>query len=196
MYRLHCYQQSVDAGFYSLRFAFCNWGAPFQKLSWWLGNNPFLKKLCGTCSCGRKGFHFRAQGIFDGRSLQQFMSMCWPSVEDVFGRIPKVGEHVAKFPGACPKPLCILVAHQNILRIRQSDDGAGIKPPERPFSSPPHWIEELSKSMHWRKLLQYPLKKTNHININERPSYHSWLKHVAKTSPHPHSRFCALLDSR
>lgn len=43
-------------------------------------------------------------------------------------------------------------------------------------------------------MLQYPLQKTNHININEHLAYRSLLKHVAKDSPH--SRFCALLDSR
>ena len=193
MYRLHCYQQLIKAGFHSIRFPFCSWGTPFQKLSWWLGNNPFLLKLRGTCTCGRKGSHFRVQGTFDRRSLKQFTSMCRPNVEEVFGRTPHVGEHVAKFSAAYPKALCIFVAHQNFLRIQQSDDGA-FKPPERPFSSPPHWIAELSKSLHWRKLLQYPLQKTNHININEHLAYRSLLKHVAKESPH--SRFCALLDSR
>ena len=193
MYRLQCFQHLIESGFYSIRFPFCSWGTPFQKLSWWLGNNPLLSKLRGTCTCGRKGSHFRVQGTFDRRRLKLFSSMCRPSVESVFGRSPTVGEHVAKFSAAYPKPLCIFVAHQNMLRIQQSDDGA-FKLPERPFSSPPHWIAELGKSLHWRKLLQYPLQKVNHININEHLAYRSLLKHVAKTSPH--SRFCALLDSR
>ena len=53
---------------------------------------------------------------------------------------------------------------------------------------------QLGRSLRWQKLLQYEFKRPNHINVNENLSYRSLLKHVAKT--HPHSRFCAMLDSR
>lgn len=85
------------------------------------------------------------------------------------------------------------IAKQNRLRILQSDD-LEHRSPVRPFSRPPYWMTELGKSLHWQKLLQYPVKNQNHINVNEHLAYRSLLKHVSKTSPH--SRFAVLLDSR
>ena len=193
MYRLEIYQMLLRWGFYSATFPFCSWGTPFQKLSWWLGNNPFLCKLQGSCKCGQQGSHFRVQGTFDRKRLRQFLALCKPDVNAVFDRSPQLGEHVARFSGAYPKPLCLFIAKQNQLRIMQSDD-LEHRSPLRPFGRPPYWMAELGKNLRWQKLLQYPLKKKNHININEHLAYRSLLKHVAKTSPH--SRFAVLLDSR
>lgn len=106
MYRLDIYQMILQFGFFSVTFPFCSWGTPFQKLSWWLGNNPFLCKLRSSCSCGQKGAHFRVQGTFDNKRLRQFSRLCKPSVNAVFDRSPQLGEHVARFSGAYPKPLC------------------------------------------------------------------------------------------
>ena len=122
MYRMDIYQMILKFGFYSVVFPFCSWGTPFQKLSWWLGNNPFLNKLKSRCSCGQHGSHFRVQGTFDRRRLRQFLTLCKPDAYAVFDRIPQLGEHVAKFSGAYPKPLCLFIAKQNQLRILQSDD--------------------------------------------------------------------------
>ncbi len=193
MYRLKIYQMLLSFGFFSVTFPFCSWGTPFQKLSWWLGNNPFLRKLQGVCKCGQRGSHFRVQGTFDRKRLRQFKALCKPDVNAVFDRSPQLGEHVAKFSGAYPQPLCLFIAKQNRLRIMQSDD-LEHRSPLRPISRPPYWMAELGKSLRWQKLLQYPLKKKNHININEHLAYRSLLKHVSKTSPH--SRFAVLLDSR
>lgn len=63
MYRLDIYQMILQFGFFSVTFPFCSWGTPFQKLSWWLGNNPFLCKLRSSCSCGQKRAHFRVQDV-------------------------------------------------------------------------------------------------------------------------------------
>ena len=193
MYRLDIYQMILQFGFFSVTFPFCSWGTPFQKLSWWLGNNPFLCKLRSSCSCGQKGAHFRVQGTFDSKRLRQFSRLCKPSANAVFDRSPQLGEHVARFSGAYPKPLCAFIAKQNRLRILQSDD-LEHRSPVRPFSRPPYWMTELGKSLHWQKLLQYPVKNQNHINVNEHLAYRSLLKHVSKTSPH--SRFAVLLDSQ
>lgn len=193
MYRMDIYQMILKFGFYSVVFPFCSWGTPFQKLSWWLGNNPFLNKLKSRCSCGQHGSHFRVQGTFDRRRLRQFLSLCKPDAYAVFDRIPQLGEHVAKFSGAYPKPLCLFIAKQNQLRILQSDDSDHCTP-SRPMSRPPYWMAELGKSLKWRKLLQYPVQKKNHINVNEHLAYRSLVKHVSKTTPH--SRFAVLLVSR
>lgn len=109
MYQLHCYQQLIKAGFHSIRFPFCSWGTPFQKLSWWLGNNPFLLKLRGTCTCGRKGSHFRVQGTFDRRSLKQFASSAGPVLKRSSGELPMSGSMLLSFQLHTPKLFAFLL---------------------------------------------------------------------------------------
>ena len=193
MFRLDLYQRLLTLGFLSVRFPFCSWGTPFQKLSWWLHNNPLLSELADHCRCGAAGNHFRVQGTFDALRLAQFKRCCRPNVIEVFGREPRLNEHVAHFSGGYPIPLCNAIASLN---IRQFKIIATTVEPDvtRPHSSPPRWMTQLGCGLTWKKLIQYRFKKANHINVNEHLSYRSLVKHVSKTSPH--SRFCALLDSR
>ena len=133
------------------------------------------------------------RGFFDTRRLRQFRDQCSPSLEEVFHRAPFHNERVAHFAAAYPKTLCKFVAQQNValFSLQGSETAEEV---ERPYSTPPRWISELGRSLHWRKVLQYAFRKLNHINIDESLSYRSLLKHLAKTSPK--TRFCTLLDSR
>ena len=119
--------------------------------------------------------------------------LCRPSAKNVFGRDPLSGEPVAKFSAGYPIPLCDYVANLNCRQLGSEDR---VREPSylRPFSSPPNWIGQLGRSLPWKKVIQFSFKQSNHINVNEQLSYRSLLKHVSKTTPH--SRFCALLDSR
>ena len=194
MYRMDLFQRLFRKGFFSVRFPFCSWGTPFQKLSWWIGNNPLIQKLQSKCSCGSAGNHFRVQGTFDRLRLQEFKQRCRPHVEAVFGRAPKLGQHVAKFSVAYPIPLCEFYAEQLVDIFEAALDSG---PPENltlPLGTPPRWIGQLGKSLKWRKMLQFEFKRRNHINVNEHISYRSLVKHLSKFQPH--SRFCTLLDSR
>ena len=104
MYRLDIYQRLLQQGFLSIRFPFCNWETPFQKMRWWLSNNERLAVLRDHCRCGQKGSHFQVQGVFDADRLTSFLSLCKPSALGGFGKAPSLHEHVAKFSagsGAC-----------------------------------------------------------------------------------------------
>ena len=192
MFRLDIYRRLLESGFFSIRFPFCSWGTPFQKKSWWIGNNPLLTVLNGTCSCGYSGRHFRVQGVFDKLSLKRFAQMCRPDPVSVFGRLPLQGEHVAKFSGGYPLALCRKIAALNFQIFSKQDDDFGLA--LAPSSSSPRWVSEIGRSLTWHKTLQYRFRKLNHININEALAYRSLLKHLAKTE---HSRrFVAFLDSR
>ena len=193
MYRLDIFQRLLQHGFYSVRFPFCSYGTPFQKMSWWLSNNSLFTQLESKCHCGKAGRHFRVQGSFDHNRLRSFRRLCIPSVKEVFGKEPFLGEHVAHFSAGYPLPLCKVVAKMNLQMILD-DMKVGNENTEKPLGSPPDWIGHLGKSLCWRKLIQYSFRKANHINVNEQLSYRSLLKHLAKSSPH--SRFAALLDSR
>lgn len=194
MYRMDIFQRLLRKGFYSSRFPFCSWGTPFQKLSWWIGSNPVILGLPSKCSCGFNGRHFRVQGVFDRLRLQQFKQLCRPDVVSVFGKAPRLGQHVASFSAAYPIPLCDHIA-ENLVDILH--EASNIGPPETltlPLGTPPRWMGQLGKSLNWRKLLQFEFKSRNHININEHISYRSLVKHMSKSQPH--CRFCTLLDSR
>eukprot|EP00438_Fugacium_kawagutii_P000101 Skav218715 [mRNA] locus=scaffold1346:664540:668773:+ [translate_table: standard] len=193
MYYLDIFQRLLSHGFHMVRFPFCGFGTPFQKLSCWISNNPHMTQLAARCNCGRKGRHFRVQGVFDHQRLREFCKMCRPSVEAVFGAAPQLGQAVAKFSAAYPLPLCKRIAQYNAIHFNELDDA--VEPSiERPSSSPPRWVSELGRSLTWKKMLQFAFNKPNHININEHLSYRSLLKHLAKSKQH--SRFCTLLDSR
>lgn len=182
MYRLDIFQRLLDAGLCSVRFPFCNWGTPFQKASWWLGNNPLLTELEDSCHCGHAGKHFRVRGVFDATRLANFKRLSRPSAKSVFGRDPRKGEHVAKFSSGYPIPLCDYVANLNRRQIKLSP--AADETLDRPLSKPPHWVAQLGRSLPWKKLIQFAFKKPNHINVNEQLSHRSLLKHVSKTYPH------------
>ena len=193
MFRLDLYERLLNQGFSSVRFPFCSWGTPFQKLSWWIYNNPLFSELADHCRCGAAGNHFRVRGTFDALRLAQFKRCCRPDVIEVFGREPRLNEHVAHFSGGYPIPLCKAVASLNIRQFKAFADA--LEPDvSRPHTSPPRWMTQLGCGLSWKKLIQYSFKQANHINVNEHLAYRSLLKHVSKTSPH--SRFCALLDSR
>eukprot|EP00438_Fugacium_kawagutii_P004250 Skav217520 [mRNA] locus=scaffold647:242806:246940:- [translate_table: standard] len=194
MYYLDIFTRLQANGVFQVRFPFCGYGTPFQKLSSWLGNNPLLRSLAARCQCGRAGKHFRVQGVFDRRRLRAFCKMCSPSVEAVFGKAPTLGQHVAHFSAGYPLPLCRRVATLNLKFLETDESPQDEVCLQRPSSSPQPWIGELSRSLPWRKLLQYTFKNPNHININEHLSYRSLIKHLAKSKPS--SRFAALLDSR
>lgn len=193
MFRLDIYQRLLEIGFFSVKFPFCSWGAPFQKNSWWLSNNPRHKDLEACCSCGYRGRHFRVQGTFDHFRLTDFESRCRPDIKAVFGRRPALGEQVASFSAAYPLPLCKAIADRNaeFFPEKFSDN---CSPEFRPSSSSPHWVAEVGRGLEWKKLLQFRFRKLNHININETLAFRSLVKHVAKS--HPSSRFVALLDSK
>ena len=193
MFHLDIYQRLLNSGFFSIKFPFCAWGTPFQKHSWWISNNPKLQDLHSECSCGYRGRHFRAQGLFDKLKLADFARRCRPNLLAVFGRQPNLGEHVAHFSAGYPLPLCFEVAKRNLLRMKELQTGER-SPKFRPTSSSPFWVSELGRSLEWKKLLQFRFQKLNHININEALAFRSLIKHVAKTEPS--SRFVALLDSR
>ena len=193
MYRLDIFQLLLCVGFNSIRFPFCNWGTPFQKMSWWIGNNPRLQSLADVCHCGRLGQHFQVRGSFDAHRLASFKRQCRPSCVEVFGRIPCIGDHVKKISAGYPLTLCSHVATLNKQLIHELVD-QGSQEVLRPYSTPARWVGQLARSLSWKELLQYEFAKTNHINVNENLAYRSLLKHVSKCTPH--SRFIALLDSR
>eukprot|EP00438_Fugacium_kawagutii_P019732 Skav213561 [mRNA] locus=scaffold263:154967:157288:+ [translate_table: standard] len=194
MYRMDLFKKLLERGCYSTRFPFCGWGTPFQKLSWWIGNNPFLAGLTAKCTCGFAGKHFRVQGTFDRWRRQQFKRLCRPSAAAVFGRDPGLHEHVAHFSAAYPKPLCTHIAKVCFDIFATAEEEGPEADISLPLGSPPRWMGQLARSLKWQKLLQYEFHKRNHINVNEHLSYRSLMKHMSKTQPH--SRFCTLLDSR
>lgn len=194
MYRMSLFTKLLEHGCHSVRFPFCGWGTPFQKLSWWIGNSPFLLGLGAKCTCGWAGSHFRVQGTFDRLRLQQFKRLCRPSATAVFGRDPFPGEHVAHFSAAYPKPLCDHIAAVCAEQFASADEEGPEASLSRPLGTPPTWMGQLARSLKWQKLLQYGFRKRNHINVNEHLSYRSLLKHLSKSQPS--SRFCTLLDSR
>lgn len=193
MFRLDIFQRLLSTTFFSIRFPFCSWGSPCQKISWWISNNVRHKNLEASCSCGYSGRHFRVQGCFDRLRLVDFERRCKPSLEVVFGRRPRLGEHVASFSAAYPLPLCDEIARLNQMTLHDKHN-SDWSPNLRPSSTSPAWVSEIGRSLRWKKLLQYRFRKLNHININESLAFRSLVKHVAKSEPA--SRFVALLDSK
>ena len=179
MFYMGIFRRALQTRCYLVKFPFCGWGTPYKKPSSWIVTNPLLAGLSAPCACG-KAQHFRVRGFFDTRRLRQFRDQCSPSLEEVFHRAPFHNEHVAHFAAAYPKTLCKFVAQQNValFSLQGSETAEEV---ERPYSTPPRWISELGRSLHWRKVLQYAFRKLNHINIDESLSYRSLLKHLAKT---------------
>lgn len=191
MYYLDIYQKLLQKGMDLLRFTFCNWGTPFQKQSWWLSNNPKLLSLRDVCRCGHFGRYFRVQGCFNRARLAEFESLCRPAVLQVFGRRPALGKHVTSFFGRYPIILCNRIAKINKKFWDESVAPADL---QRPVSTPAPWVGQRSRSLKWKKLLQYPIAKLNYINVNEQLAYRSLFKNLSKERAH--SRFYLLLDSR
>ena len=169
-----------------------------MKPSKWLHNKPWLDELAGQCSCQVKANHFVVQGSFTRASVQEFDKRCCPGVEEVYGRMPKVGEAVSRFSASYPIPLCdkmaagSKLAHSGLDRApvenRAGDSDV------RHWHDDPDWVQELCKGVQYWELFRYKFKKSGRINMLECRVYKSWLKHCAKR--HPRSRLVGLLDSR
>ncbi len=219
MFLLHCFRWLVSLGCVISHFSFCNFGTAFQKRSKWLHNKPWLISLEGSCHCKNKGNHFRIEGSFTRANIPIFDKMCNPNSEAVFGRTPKVGEHVSSFSALYPKRLmdqmavgfCAAKSGQLPkipfeVHVRsaaevnaeswQLDFSFRTEPsfPFRPWHENPEWVSDLCNSLPFREKFRYRFKRSGHINVNEARVYKSWLKSQAKLEPC--SRFVGLLDSR
>ena len=219
MFLLHCFRVLVSLGCVISHFAFCNFGSAFQKRSKWLHNKPWLIPLEGQCSCKNRGNHFRIEGSFTKESIPIFDKMCSPDAETVFGRLPRVGEHVSSFSALYPISLvdqmavglCSAKAGQlskipweiherSAAEVRNTcvalDSSFRTEPAFefRPWHENPEWVSDLCNSLAFREKFRFRFKRSGHINVNEARVYKSWLKSQAKHEPL--SRFVGLLDSR
>ena len=218
MFHLDIYKRLVEQGGIITRMCFCAFGSPFMKPSKWLHNKPWLIQLEQSCKCTGRSPHFIIEGSFTRASVLEFERRCKPSVAEVYGRSPKVGEAVSAYSASYPKSLCRRMAagHQQacsdtvaVVPIRvhlQSLARVGIKPEipssiareplaaSRPFHEDPEWVEELADSLPFKELCRYKFRKGGHINVLECRVHKTWLKHCAKH--YPNSRILALLDSR
>lgn len=145
--------------------------------------------------------------------------MCTPDAITVFGREPKVGEHVSSYSALYPKRLmdqmasgfCAAKAGHLLkipfeVHVRSAAevnanswhfDFAFRAEPSFPFRAwheNPEWVSDLCNSLPFREKFRYRFKRSGHINVNEARVYKSWIKSQAKSEPC--SRFVGLLDSR
>lgn len=218
MFHLDIYKRLVERGALITRMCFCAFGSPFMKPSKWLHNKPWLLSLEQPCRCTGKSPHFVIEGSFTRASVVLFEKMCKPSVFDVYGRMPEVGEAVSAYSASYPKSLCRRMAsgHQQarsdtltvvpVSAHIRSLNRVGVQPEipssvareslaaGRPFHEDPEWIEELSDCLPFKELCRYKFRKGGHINVLECRVHKTWLKHCAKR--YPNSRILALLDSR
>ena len=218
MFHLDIYKRLVERGALITRMCFCAFGSPFMKPSKWLYNKPWLLSLEQPCRCTGKSPHFVIEGSFTRASVVLFEKMCKPSVFDVYGRMPEVGEAVSAYSASYPKSLCRRMAsgHQQarsdtltvvpVSAHIRSLNRVGVQPEipssvareslaaGRPFHEDPEWIEELSDCLPFKELCRYKFRKGGHINVLECRVHKTWLKHCAKR--YPNSRILALLDSR
>ena len=218
MFHLDIFRRLVEQGAIITRMCFCAFGSPFMKPSKWLHNKPWLLPLEQPCRCSGISPHFVIEGSFTRASLVRFEQMCSPSVYEVYGRMPQVGEPVSAYSASYPKSLCRRMAsgHQQarsdtvglipVSAHLRSLTRVGINPEmppsvtreplaaSRPFHEDPEWIEELSDSLPFTELCRYKFRKGGHINVLECRVHKTWLKHCAKK--YPNSRVLALLDSR
>ena len=100
---------------------------------------------------------------------------------EVFGRDPKPGEASCKFSGTYPLPA---VKHLLELQIPAIND----------LKTRAVFIADLGHCLDWKVIIQYRFRQLNHINVNEKLSYRSLVKLLAKTQAQ--SCFGVLLDSR
>ena len=219
MFLLHCFRVLVSLGCVISHFSFCNFGSAFQKRSKWLHNKPGLISLEGSCACKNRGNHFRIEGTFTRESVVVFDQMCHPNAESVFGRSPKVGEHVSSYSALYPLRLVdqmavglcaaqaghlsripLWVHERSAEEVRTSwidlDPSFRLEPSFefRPWHENPEWVSDLCNSLPFREKFRYRFKRSGHINVNEARVYKSWIRSQAKHEPQ--SRFVGLLDSR
>jgi len=217
MFRLDAFRRLISQGCVITSFCFCQFGSPFKKPSKWLHNKPWLLELECKCTCKSASEHFVIQGTFTSKSLPEFEKRCKPSSVEVYGRPPRLGEQVSSYSASYPKSLCRLMAAGSVQAregpqpiiplsavIRSLEKvGVSVDFPtsilsaeiiRRPFHEDPHWVGELSDSLHFRELLRFKFLKQGHINVLECRVHKTWLKHCARV--HPNSRTVALLDSR
>ena len=91
MFSLGAFKKLARVGYHSVKFAFCNFGAPFERYSCWLSNNPSLLQLRAKCTCPLKGSHLRLESSFTQAGAKIFDDLCRPSALEVFGRESVVG---------------------------------------------------------------------------------------------------------
>ncbi len=217
MFRLDAFRRLICQGCVITSFCFCQFGSPFKKPSKWLHNKPWLLELECKCQCRSSSDHFVIQGTFTSKSIPEFERLCKPSSSAVYGRSPRLGEHVSSYSASYPKSLCRLMAAGSVQSkegpqpiiplsaVIRSLDKVGIQTElpasvlttevvRRPFHEDPHWVGELSDSLKFRELLRFKFLKPGHINVLECRVHKTWLKHCARM--HPNSRTVALLDSR
>ena len=219
LFLLDLYKVLVMLGCVVSKYAFCAHGSGFNKRSKWLHNKPWMVGLESKCTCTGPQCHFRIEGTFTKDSIRRFTSLCKPSCEDVYGRLPQPGERVSSFSAAYPNDLMSRMASGSFAARRKSggrisfekrletfklvglDDLDSIPwPSEEPpyplreWHKDPEWITELCETLPFRELFRYKFVKSGHINVNEARTYKTWLKSMAKTSPD--TRFVGILDSR
>lgn len=223
MFLLHAFKNLVLAGCILTKFCFCQYGSAFKKPSKWLHNKPWLTGLACKCRCPAQRGHFVIQGSFTRNNIPKFEKLCNPDSVSVYGRTPNVGEAVAAFSGSYPIPLCTRMAQGSlaqksgslaiiplslrvstylelgleapVLPLSGDDESDSLdRPSYRPWYEDAEWIAEYSDSVHFKELLRYRFRKSNHINVLESRVYKTWVKHCAKH--HHSSRILGLLDSR
>lgn len=159
----------------------------------------------GTMFVCYKNRHFTVRGSFTKDALQTFRQRCTPSVVEVYGREPRLGEAVSSFSASYPLPLCRRMALGSVAAHSERDTGpqagecsttkaTGIDQAWRSWHEDPDWVEDICESQTFRELFRYKFQQKGHINCLECRVYKSWLKHCAKA--HPRSRLVGLLDSR
>ena len=220
LYHLACYKVLVGLGCIVTTFCYCSFGSPFLKRSRWLHNKPWLCSLEGGCRCRYKKQHFVVQGSFDADSLSEFQRRCIPSVRQVYGVEPLVGQSVASYSGAYPLGLVDRMASGSVHALEgfrgviapehhaRTEKFLGVAPSSswplwfadeepfepRPDHEDPEWVKELCQSLSFREVFRYRFKRPGHINVNESRVFKSWIKSLArKTSS---TRCVGLLDSR
>ena len=219
LYLLDLYKVLISLGCVISKFAFCAHGSGFNKRSKWLHNKPWLLPLESKCTCASSSCHFRSEGTFTKKSIEQFAQLCRPNCEAVYGCLPKAGQRVSSFSAAYPRSLMQSMAVGAVAarssatipiplskRI-ESFKLVGLDPansvswpveeasfPDRPWHQDPEWISELCESLPFKELFRYQFARSGHINVNEARTYKTWLKSMAKS--HPDTRFVGILDSR
>ena len=219
LFLLDLYRVLVMLGCIISKFAFCAHGSGFNKRSKWLHNKPWLVGLESKCTCDGPHCHFRIEGTFTKDSIRRFDSLCKPSCEAVYGRLPRPGERVSSFSAAYPNDLMTCMASGSfaarkktvgrislekrlesfrLVRLEEVDSipWPTEEPPYPPreWHQDPEWITELCETLPFREQFRYKFVRSGHINVNEARTYKTWLKSMAKSSPD--SRFVGILDSR
>ena len=156
----------VSLGCWITKFSFCSFGAGFQKPSKWLHNKPWYCGLAGPYSCAYKNRHFTVQGSFTKDVLQTFRQRCTPSVVEVYGREPQLGEAVSNFSASYPLLLCRRMALGSA--AAHSERGMGNKAGERSTAGDTD-MEQAWRTLSWCTPLPLSLEQSRR-SFQRRPS--------------------------